>query len=422
MTRRRMAATVVLLCASMAVAVLLCEAGARLLLNPADYLSVNTVADDVLGITVASGSAGFDEWGFRNRRVPTAASAVALGDSHTYGNTASMDDAWPAVVARRTGRDVYNLGLGGYGPNQYFHLLTTKALALHPQWVVCGLYMGDDFENAFSITYGLPHWASLRRDGYGTVDANIWDAPEGRGWGATTRNWLSRNSIVYRLLAHGPLIGLVKERLRLRQVASGGDPLTTALVVEDRNIREAFRPVGLANRLDQARGEVREGMRITFQLLRAMDGACRARGCRFLVVIIPTKEMVFARYLEGNAGLHLHEALDRLIAHEGMARETLLQFMREADIAHVDALPALREAVGDQLYARTTRDMHPGRNGYRVIGEVVAAYLEKAGLRADGHNEGGGRAAGAGELRVAPEALPHAGRGAGRGDMSRAHN
>jgi hypothetical protein len=43
---------------------------------------------------------------------------VGSGDSHTFGNTATMNDSWPSVVARVTGREVYNLGLGGYGPNQ----------------------------------------------------------------------------------------------------------------------------------------------------------------------------------------------------------------------------------------------------------------------------------------------------------------
>jgi hypothetical protein len=37
----------------------------------------------------------------------------------------------------------------------------------------------------------------------------------------------------------------------------------------------------------------------------------------------------------------------------------------------------LKAAVGEHLYAATTRDMHPGRNGYRVIGETVATFLRR---------------------------------------------
>ena len=45
--------------------------------------------DDVLGaVPSPSAMAGFDRWGFRNRKVPETVDIVAVGDSHTYGNTA----------------------------------------------------------------------------------------------------------------------------------------------------------------------------------------------------------------------------------------------------------------------------------------------------------------------------------------------
>lgn len=371
-------ANLLILSVSVAIGIILCEAGSRLILNPADYLSAKTIGDKVLGITIAPNSSGFDEWGFRNRRVPTNADIVAIGDSHTFGNTATMDDSWPSVVARVTGREVYNLGLGGYGPNQYYHLLTTKALKLHPKWVVCGLYMGDDFENAFSITYGLDYWSPLRNGLWDHVDADIWGPSEPLVWGAGVRNWLSENSMIYRIVFHGPLLAMVKERVRFGEASSNSDPYMTALIIEDKNIREAFRPIGIANRLDQTSAQIREGMRITFHLIKEMDKACKQQGCRLLVVIIPTKETVFSEHLENNSSLHLHETLDRLIANERLAKNALLEFLAGAGIAHMDTLPALKQSVGDQLYAQTTRDMHPGKNGYKVIGEAVAEYLKRA--------------------------------------------
>ena len=39
-------------------------------------------------------------------------------------------------------------------------------------------------------------------------------------------------------------------------------------------------------------------MRISFQLLKEMKELCDRHGADFLVVVIPTKEMVFADYLE----------------------------------------------------------------------------------------------------------------------------
>ncbi len=373
---KRAATNGVTLLLSAVVGLLLCEGGARLVLNPADYLSPESVKDDILGMTIAPNSAGFDAWGFRNEKVPSAVDVVAIGDSHTYGNTATMSDAWPSVLARSTKLSVYNLGLGGYGPNQYFHLLTTRALQLHPKVVLCGLYMGDDFENAFTITHGLNHWSSLRKGQWKDVNPDIWDPPEQASWSKGTRNWLSRNSVLYRLVVHGPLLGKVKERLQFTQVSANADPLTTSLVVDDRNIREAFRPVGMVTRLDQKNDAVREGMRITFRLLEDMNLACRQNGCRFAVVIIPTKEMVFSEYLEKDSRIHLSEAIHAVIANERLARQATFAFLDGAGIAYVDTLPALARSAGSELYARTTRDMHPSRNGYKVIGETVAASLK----------------------------------------------
>lgn len=371
-----------MLLVSIAVAVLLCEAGLRNFLNQADYMSPRVIRDNILGMTVAPGIGGFDEWGFRNRAVPARADVVAIGDSHTYGNTATMDDSWPSVLARASRRNVYNMGLGGYGPNQYHYLLTTKALSLHPEWVVCGLYMGDDFENAFSITHGLEYWRALRNETWDNVNADIWGVHEDAVWAAGLRNWLSENSMAYRLMFHGPLLENVKQRFQFGRLAKNSDPYTTTLIVDDKNIREAFRPIAMANRIDQASGQVREGMRITFELLKRMDRACREVGCRFLVVIIPTKETVFSDYLEKNAQLHLHQALERLIMNERAARATLIEFLGRNGIPYTDTLPALKQSVGGHLYARTTRDMHPSKNGYRVIGEVVADYLKRSDAKA----------------------------------------
>lgn len=380
-SRSRVARGVVIkaiaLCVSGVLGIFISEVISRFALNPADFLAPQTVKDDVLGITVAPHSSGFDEWGFRNSAVPAVADVVTVGDSHTYGNTAKMDDAWPSVVARATKLQVYNLGLGGYGPNQYHYLLTTKGLTLHPKWIICGIYMGDDFENAFMITYGLDHWAPLRIGQWKNVNSDIWGNAASPVWGADIRNWLSEHSMVYRLIFHGPLFAIVKEAVRFDQVLAKSDPYTTALIIEDQNIREAFRPIGMAERLDKNSAPVREGMRITFQLLKEMNRVCMQAGCKFLTVIIPTKETVFAEYIVKNPQLHLRNALEQVIRNEQSVKIDLVDFLSREGIAFVDTLPALKRSIKDQLYAQTTRDMHPGKNGYRVIGDTVVEYLLK---------------------------------------------
>ena len=95
--------------------------------------------------------------------------------------------------------------------------------------------------------------------------------------------------MTYRLAFHGPALGAIKEAARFSQASRSENPLITTLEIPEQKIREAFRPTGIAARLDQSRPQVREGMRITFHLLKAMDSACRENGCSFAEVIIPTK-------------------------------------------------------------------------------------------------------------------------------------
>jgi hypothetical protein len=66
-----------------------------------------------------------------------------------------------------------------------------------------------------------------------------------------------------------------------------------------------------------------------------------------------------------------------VVRHEQAGRARLLGFLDEAGIPYVETLAALRRNVGGHLYTRSDRDMHPGKNGYGVIGEAVAEFLER---------------------------------------------
>ena len=365
---------------SCVIGLVLCEVGVRFALTASDYLSVEMVSDEVLGAVPSrqTRAGGYDSWGFRNPHVPDSSDIVAIGDSHTYGNTARTEDAWPAVLERLSGRSVYNMALGGYGPNQYFHLLQTKAIKLKPQTIVVGLYMGDDFENAYSITYGLKYWAYLRGLPAQDVNADIWDAPEPKPTAfKVVRVWLSQHSVIYQLLFHGAFSGRTQGEVQIRNAAQFYPGTATSLIVPEENISEAFRPKSMLTRLDQESPDVQEGMRITFELLKKMNEICHQNHVEFMVVVIPIKEAVFSDYLEHDSQLPLSDVLARLLPNERMAREKTLSFLSDSAIPFVDPLPALRKAEHEQLYARTAADMHPSKNGYRVIAEAVAEACKR---------------------------------------------
>jgi len=369
-----------LLVATTGIALFLGEFISRLVLNPSDYLGVEMVQDDVLGaVPSATAKAGFDAWGFRNREVPKTADIVAVGDSHTFGNTAKMDESWPYVLASLTGRHVYNMGMGGYGPNQYFYLSNSKALSLKPNVIIWGLYMGDDFQNAYEITYGLNHWASLRKLTARNVDADIWDPPASKPTLLKkARAWLSGHSVIYQLVFHASPAGRVQGEAQIRNAAQLYPGSATTLTAPEKNILEAFRPKSMLSRLDQDNQDIREGMRITFELIKVMNETCRQHHIGFVVVVIPIKEEVFSDYLEHNPKLPLSDVIDKLLLNDRLARDKTFEFLAESKIPYVDPLPALKSSLGNELYARSATDMHPSKNGYRVIAEEVAEASKRA--------------------------------------------
>ena len=369
---------IIVFAVSVCICILICEFASRFFLNASDFLSLEVVNDPILGwVPSPSAMAGFDKWGLRNRKVPESSEIVAVGDSHTYGNTARMVDSWPYVVARETGRPVYNMGLGGYGPNQYYFLSTTKALQLKPKVLLWGLYMGDDFDNAFQITYGLDYWKDLRELPPQKVDANITELPATDTGIRRMRVWLSRHSVLYQLVFHSGFGGRVTGEVQIRNASQLYPGYATSLIVPEKNILEAFRPRILLSGLDQQDPRVREGMRITFKLMKQINDICRQKQTQFVVVVIPTKEMVFSEYLEHDPKLPLGDVIDRLIQNERLAEADTFKFLADNNIPVVYPLPELKKSIGEGLYARTANDMHPNRNGYRVIGQSVAEYLKQ---------------------------------------------
>lgn len=368
----------ILVLLSTAVSFFFAEVGARLVLSPSNYLGVGMVSDKILGaVPSQTAKAGFDAWGFRNRYVPPSVDVVAVGDSHTFGNTARMEESWPYVFGKMSGKSVYNMGMGGYGPNQYFYLSTTKALSLKPRVIMWGLYMGDDFENAYSITHGLDYWAYLRRQPADKAAFDIWDQQPKVGIFKTCRVWLSEHSVVYQMLFHSGWIGRLQGDAQIRNAAKLYPGVATSLSIPDKNILEAFRPESMFVRLDQQSPAVLEGMQITFELIKQMNAICQQNHIQFVVVVIPIKEAVFSDYLEHNPNLALSPLLDKLLENERVARAKTFEFLDDSSIAYVDPLPALRNATGQELYARTAADMHPSKNGYRVIGQAVLEAYEK---------------------------------------------
>ncbi|RJP76333.1 MAG: hypothetical protein C4524_10230 [Candidatus Zixiibacteriota bacterium] len=358
-----------LLLLSLLLSLVLAEGFLRLALNPGDYLSVELVPDEVLKHRVKPHSAGHDAWGFRNPEVPGSADILALGDSQTYGVAAPGTRSWPAQLQRLTGRRVYNLALGGYGPAQYAHLLETRGLTLHPSVVILGFYFGNDLGDAFEMVYRYPAWAHLRDPAFTPAPPDT--TAEAPHFLQGPRLWLGRHSVLYRLFSFHLAGQLRFLEMKLRGSAD------QALVVDDKTvgIRTGFTPAMRLEVLDTSIPEIAEGWRLTQGFLDRIAGVCRNHGVRLVVLLIPTKESVYAAGLPGVVPAR-HEAFPALIAAEEAVRRAVVARCDSLGLPWVDPLPEMAAAVrrGEAIYP-SNQDGHPNGKGYAIIAGELAKRL-----------------------------------------------
>lgn len=355
------------------------EIGARMVLDPVDYLLPSIVEDPYLNHRVASGSGGHDEWGFRNYERPERAEIVAIGDSMTYGMAAHADESWPAVLSELTGKTTYNVSLGGWGALHYLHLLREHALPLEPDQLVVGLYLGNDLLDVINLAYSNDNWADYRLAGLSkTVDAGGFiideaEQQEGRFLGGL-RNYLARTSVMYRVFTKSPLL----DRFRGVNTASTDERL---FVFSTEDLTTILRPGHNKALMDLSDPQVPAAIEITKRTIREIREVSRSNDIDPYFLLIPSKELVYSEIIEEQGQLDGHADLRVAMDYEKSIRAEVEGFLASEGIAYIDPLAALRQAARDRVIY-PFNDGHPNADGYRIIaGEIAAAISMKSADR-----------------------------------------
>jgi hypothetical protein len=351
--------------ALLAAALLLSAAAAelvlRLRLDPVDYLQPRLAPHPVLRHVIVPGSGHHDAWGFRNAEVPERVEILAVGDSQTYGVSAPARESWPAWLESLSGRRVYNLSLGGYGPPDYHYLLRELGLSLDPEIVVIGFYLGNDLPRAADVAAGRSRPSRALRGG---------DDPRLLG---PLRSWLAGHSVLYQALKFG--LPRLTEALRFREAAARDD----AVAVEHPVARTFLTPGLRLAALDQERPRNRKGLDATLAELEAIADTCRAHELRCVDLLIPTKESVYWELAREQLAQESYARLARLVSEEEAVRRAMVGRLQELGVEWVDPLPALRARVGEARLYPANADGHPLGAGYRVIAASVLRQLRDGG-------------------------------------------
>ena len=348
----------------------------RMIVDPGDYLEPYLVDDDILVYKLTPNSSGHDSWGFRNKRVPPSAKIVTIGDSQTYGVSASAGNSWPAKLQKLMKADVYNLSLGGYGPVQYYYLLKNRAFILRPRIIIVGFYFGNDLFDAYTIAYTNDHWKHLRDNrfaaGKDLTEADLSNHQRVKLMGGL-RSWLAHHSVLYRMstLSFGNVF-------RFLEIKYGHFQTTKDISILDhreRKLHTGFTPFGRLGALNLRDPKVREGLRITLESIRQMNDLCSNSSIQLMIALIPTKESVFADYIENNSRINNSDTIDELIANERQVNALMKKYFQQYNISYVDVLPDLQNAVGVKTIYPENEDGHPNAAGYEVIANAIHKSL-----------------------------------------------
>lgn len=383
--------------ATLTLSLLLCEAALRLVASAVprvDYLleppwSRRSPPDSTLGHRVSPFAPGMDDRGYRNPVALEGADVLALGDSYTFGVPAASAESWPAVLAEKLGRPVYNAGIIGYGFCEYPLVLASLA-SLEPGVVVLGVYTGNDLGDTYRAVYLEGRCGTLRStdasvlealaaaDARGTIAAQA--AALGWNWFPEASSLRTRPRVLDWAAEHLRLYGLlrqVRHRLRRRRpitFASAADFPGREAWDARPEIRTVFKhPDMLALTVDLEDPRIREGLRAGLRSLEGMRESVRAAGARLLVVLIPDKATVYAPVIAATSS-PAGAQLQRLARLDTEVRRALSDGLDSLGIVYLDATPALETALreGIAVYPEGD-DHHNSAAGYRVIAETIAS-------------------------------------------------
>jgi hypothetical protein len=350
--------------------------------------------DEWLGKRTPPDAVGHDARGWRNETALEQADIVTIGDSQTWGVNATLAETYPSVLSDLSEYTVYSMAQGSYGAVQY-RVLSERAVELSPQLVIIGMYFGNDFADAYSIVYGdYAHQKlrdpsfdltavtqtiaerskalqpvgltniNLQSDRTNPADLTLWE----RVQSATYIGKFLTNAGVFKTLDTGG----VQRQLERNYKTVEESPELFAFYHES-NVQTFFTPAYRQLVVDIESPMIQEGVRISKQQFAEIKNRLATSDIELLVVFIPTKETVYAPYLESLNDVHF-----LLVEQEAQIHDEMIEFFDEGDIAYIDTLSALRQAVdeGIAIYSATF-DGHPVANGYRVIAEVVSSYISE---------------------------------------------
>lgn len=361
----------------------------------------------------------YDARGFRNRDALARTPVVAMGDSHTYGTSVGMDEAWPSVLARDLAQPVYNMGLGSYGAAHNNENLSI-ALALKPKVVIFALYFGNDFIDDFSFAsrngllstlapadalqairtrkpdtrlseeaeflFGNPSEDKTDDDPSGTFPKfaeSLTDKSRFYGFLRTLKNYYFPRP------ADDPLN---PEHLQATNPSLDPDRREHISSFDDGAWKTEFTALYRSLVMDNTDPRVRAGVAISKHMIARMQERIRDAGAKFVVLLAPTKEFVFWPRVRQP---EQHPHLAKLVKNEEQLHREMAAYLERRGIEFIDPAPALRSTTEQPYFPNM--DGHPNPHGHVIIATELRKSLTLKNTLPEISSAGPGNGSKAGE-------------------------
>lgn len=289
--------------------------------------------------------------GFRTRPVDYFVDAVVVGDSFTFCFT-EIEDCWVTLLGQQTGMGIVNMGQPATGSISHGRILRDFGAPLTPPLVIW-----QAFGNDFNDDYGLLTWN-------GTIEpvegVTVEDIPE--AFDNSIGGWLRTHSVAFAVTD---------------AVLGGGQSGEDDIFTEQYHITIGDTEMGFGQpyelrAMDMSREANQIGYNLTWQALAEAQQRVAAWNGQMVIVVIPTREQVYAPLTAPLMG-------DGMAILEG-AREALLSLCFEQDLLCYDPLPLLMERAGAGEILYYSDDIHLNPHGNAVLAEGLASWLAEHDL------------------------------------------
>jgi len=151
-------------------------------------------------------------------------------------------------------------------------------------------------------------------------------------------------------------------------------------VFEYQGIKTILTPSYRLLALDGTDPRIREGLRLSLEAIKRTNERLSEAGVRFLVLFIPTKELVLDPYMK-SIKMKDPDVCRLLQANEKRVWQTIREYLIDHQIPYADALPALRRSVeaGKNPFL-INHDAHPNAAGHEALAITVLSEIKQRKL------------------------------------------